>query len=55
MTGTKVSLASVPNLRDLDGWPTKDGRQVRMGLLYLTDGLQLDTARLGALRAGFVQ
>jgi protein tyrosine/serine phosphatase len=34
-----------------------DEMRWRFGTLdrYLTDGLQLDTARLGALRAAFVQ
>ena len=32
--GANIPIASVPNLRDLGGWPTKEGRQVRRGLLY---------------------
>ncbi|MEO9329100.1 tyrosine-protein phosphatase [Gordonia aurantiaca] len=29
-----IPLATVPNLRDLGGWTTGDGRQVRSGLVY---------------------
>ena len=29
-----IAIASVPNLRDLGGWPTRDGGQVRAGLVY---------------------
>ncbi|WP_074852072.1 tyrosine-protein phosphatase [Gordonia westfalica] len=29
-----VSLATVPNLRDLGGWATADGRRVRSGLVF---------------------
>jgi protein-tyrosine phosphatase len=32
--GESVAIASVPNLRDLGGWPTQDGGWVRWGLLY---------------------
>ena len=32
--GANIPIASVPNLRDLGGWPTKDGGRVRRGLLY---------------------
>lgn len=31
--GTSLGLATLPNLRDLGGWPTADGR-VRRGVLY---------------------
>jgi protein-tyrosine phosphatase len=29
--GSPIPIASVPNLRDLGGWPTTDGRRVRRG------------------------
>ena len=29
-----MGIASVPNMRDLGGWPTRDGRRVRRGLVY---------------------
>ncbi len=32
--GASIPLLSVPNLRDLGGWPTRDGGRVRAGLLY---------------------
>jgi protein-tyrosine phosphatase len=32
--GRSIAIASVPNLRDLGGWPTRDGGRVRAGLLY---------------------
>jgi protein-tyrosine phosphatase len=32
--GQSIEMASVPNLRDLGGWPTRDGGRVRAGLLY---------------------
>ena len=40
--GECIPIASVPNFRDLGGWPTSDGRQVRYGVLYRStelDGL----------------
>ena len=33
-TGQSIPLASVPNLRDLGGWPTRDGGRVRARRLY---------------------
>jgi protein-tyrosine phosphatase len=33
-SGANIPIASVPNLRDLGGWPTRDGERVRRGLLY---------------------
>ena len=32
--GQSIAIASVPNLRDLGGWPTSGGGRVRWGLLY---------------------
>ncbi|MEO9326569.1 tyrosine-protein phosphatase [Gordonia aurantiaca] len=32
--GAPSPIASLPNLRDLGGWPTADGRVVRSGLLF---------------------
>jgi protein-tyrosine phosphatase len=32
--GESIAIATVPNLRDLGGWPTGDGGRVRRGLLY---------------------
>ena len=32
--GRSIGIASVPNLRDLGGWPTRGGGRVRAGLLY---------------------
>ena len=32
--GESIAIATVPNLRDLGGWPTRDGRRVRRKLLY---------------------
>jgi protein-tyrosine phosphatase len=32
--GQSIAIASVPNLRDLGLWPTRDGGRVRAGLVY---------------------
>lgn len=32
--GARITTQSVPNLRDLGGWPTQNGGRVRSGLLY---------------------
>jgi protein-tyrosine phosphatase len=40
--GQSIAIGSVPNLRDLGGWPTRDGGRVRAGLVYRStelDGL----------------
>jgi protein-tyrosine phosphatase len=34
LAGEAIPIASVPNLRDLGSWPTKDGGRVRTGALY---------------------
>ena len=31
--GQSIGIASVPNMRDLGGWPTRGGRRVRRGLV----------------------
>jgi protein-tyrosine phosphatase len=30
----RIAIATAANLRDVGGWPTRDGRQVRSGLVY---------------------
>jgi protein-tyrosine phosphatase len=54
--GASIAVASLPNLRELGGWPAADGR-VRRGLLYrstelgkLTDGDLEHVGRLGLRR-----
>ena len=43
--GQSIALPTLPNLRDLGGWPTTDGSQVRSGVLYRsTDLSRLDDA-----------
>ena len=37
--GAALGVASVPNLRDLGGWPTADGGTVARGLVYRSDRL----------------
>jgi protein-tyrosine phosphatase len=32
--GANIKIQSVPNLRDVGGWPTLDGGRVRSGLMY---------------------
>lgn len=32
--GANIKIHSVPNLRDIGGWPTRDGGRVRTRLIY---------------------
>ena len=42
--GAPIAIATLPNLRDLGGWPTGDGREVRYGLVFRsTDLNKLDS------------
>ena len=51
--GKSIDIPSVPNLRDLGGWPTRDGGKVRYGLLYRSTELNqlagADMVAFGAL------
>ena len=38
-TATVPLLAGAPNFRDLGGYPTTDGRRIRRGILYRSEGL----------------
>ena len=38
-----LHLASAPNLRDVGGYRTSDGKWVKVGLLYRSDGLDVLT------------
>lgn len=43
--GASIPLPTLPNLRDLGGWPTSDGQQVRYGVLFRSTDLgKLDGA-----------
>jgi len=48
-----LALRSLPNLRDVGGWPTRDGGRVRAGLLYRSTDLHAlepdDAAELARL------
>ncbi|TXK19721.1 tyrosine-protein phosphatase [Homoserinibacter sp. GY 40078] len=37
--GAPIPLETLPNLRDVGGWPTADGRYVRRGVLYRSTAL----------------
>jgi protein-tyrosine phosphatase len=53
--GTSIPLDSLPNLRDLGGWETVDGRMVRYGMLFRStalDKLSDDDGRVLADRLG---
>ncbi|MBD0861606.1 tyrosine-protein phosphatase [Gordonia sp. zg691] len=50
--GAPSPIASLPNLRDVGGWPTVDGRVVRSGMLFRsTDFSSLDAADVAPLEA----
>jgi len=50
--GQSIEMASVPNLRELGGWPTRDGGRVRAGLLYRSTELdKLTGADMAAFAA----
>jgi len=53
-----LHLATAPNFRDVGGYRTADGRWVRMGLVYRSDGLdrlsEADLARIGRLAPALV-
>ena len=38
--GQSIGIASVPNMRDLGGWPTRDGGRCAVGLVYPLDRTQ---------------
>ena len=42
-----VFADGVPNLRDLGGWATKDGRRVRMNMIYRSAGLRSSARKSG--------
>jgi protein-tyrosine phosphatase len=50
--GCAIGIAAVPNMRDVGGWPTRDGRQVRRGLVYRSTQLnQLTGADMATFEA----
>jgi protein-tyrosine phosphatase len=50
--GEAIPVASLPNLRDVGGWPTRDGRTVRRGLVYRSVALnRLADGDLAAVEA----
>ena len=52
--GQSLGIASIPNLRDLGGYETRDGKTVKHGLLYRSNQLRgitpEDMQKLAALR-----
>ena len=52
-SGSLIDVKTVPNLRDLGGWPVRGGGHVRHGVLYRSTALNFasddDVERLGAL------
>jgi protein-tyrosine phosphatase len=51
--GRAIRMTSVPNLRDLGGWPTRTGGKVRAGLLYRSTALDKLAGEEMAAFAGF--
>jgi protein-tyrosine phosphatase len=50
--GQSIAIVSVPNLRDLGGWPARGGGRVRWGLLYRSTQLgELEGADMAAFAA----
>lgn len=50
--GSPIALATLPNLRDLGGWRTADGRQIAYGIVYRSTDLgKLDADDGAALAA----
>jgi protein-tyrosine phosphatase len=49
LTVRDLGLASDPNLRDIGGYRTTDGRWVRMGVVYRSQALALSAADLAAV------
>jgi protein-tyrosine phosphatase len=48
--GASIPLKTLPNLRDVGGWPTRDGRRVRRGMLFRSTELgKLDAEDRAAL------
>ena len=51
--GQSLGIASIPNLRDLGGYETRDGKTIKPGLLYRSNQLSgispEDMQKLGAL------
>lgn len=48
--GSPIALATLPNLRDAGGWPTRAGRLVRRGVVYRSTALdQLDESDAATL------
>ena len=39
----QITLPGVDNVRDLGGWKTADGRRMRLGLIFRSAGLNLDS------------
>lgn len=50
--GAAIPITSVPNLRDLGGWPARDGGTVRYGQVYRSTALdRLEAADRAAFSA----
>ena len=49
-SGAQIAITTLPNLRDLGGWPTQDDRRARSGLMYRSTDLdRLDAAGVDAV------